>query len=788
MKKNYKPINGLVAACLFLSPFFSFAGQIEVNNTNNLGAGSLNEAIATANSTPGVDTIYFNLPEGFSMTIAPTTPLPTITEAVFINGYTQPGASMGTVAGRTIRINVSGFNMPTANHVFTVGSTGVEIAGLAIYQAPQFGSGINIPNGFSAFIWGNYIGTDSTGLSAGLGNSASGIVSNFLSGAPNTGIIIGVNDDGVNDANEGNLISCNGEDGIFLWNTQNSTIAGNVIGLTKNGTVVAAFRNLRNGILITSTSNGNTIGTDGDGNSDALEANWISNNTGRGILIGTVSNNNVIAGNTIGLDATGAAAGNGVNDNVTFVAGVEINPGSTNRIGTNADGVSDALERNIISSNLGDGIRIVGGDFFGASNSNGNIIAGNSIGTDAAGTLVRGNGGNGVTILSNSNQNANNNIIGSDGNGTGDALEGNLIANNAKGIVISTPVAPSTHVGNRISRNAIYNNTQLGIDLHDDGVTANDNGDADAGSNDLFNFPFITRAHVTGGNLTVAGIAPAGAIIEFYIADANGSEGETYLFTAQEGATLGGITDDTTGTGNYSDVTYGTGTDQKFGFTIPVASLPVPVTTGTVIIALSINTGTTLNSTSEFGPNFISTLPVRFVQFNGRIDNGVVHLNWSTSQELNNSHFEVERSSNGSSFQKAGSVAARDGNNNDYSFTDSRPLGNVNFYRLKQVDKNGASTYSKTILLRSDLDKGGAKITPNPFTSAVNVSFQLNKAESISIRLYNQNGQLVKQTLTKANAGINTVNISDLGVLPAGNYTVELRGETVNFRQQVVKQ
>ena len=86
------------------------------------------------------------------------------------------------------------------------------------------------------------------------------------------------------------------------------------------------------------------------------------------------------------------------------------------------------------------------------------------------------------------------------------------------------------------------------------------------------------------------------------------------------------------------------------------------------------------------------------------------------------------------------------------------------------------------------LDKIGAKVTPNPFRSSVNVSFQLQKAETIYIRLYSQTGQLVKQTTTKANAGINTVNLSDLGVLPAGNYTIELRGDTVNYRQQVVKQ
>jgi len=783
MKKNYKPFSRLGIACLLLISFPSLltAGQFVVTNTNNNGAGSLAEAITQANAAPGTDTISFNLPEGGSMTIAPTTPLPAITGALFINGYSQLGSVMGNFLTRNIRVNLSGQNMPIANHILVVSSTGVEIAGLAIFRASQFGAGINITNGGAAFIWGNFIGTDSTGLMPGLGNDGGGITCNVNNGTPNSGIVIGVNGDGTNDANEGNVIcsGVNSADGIFFWRTENSTIAGNIIGFNRTGTG-PGFGNSRNGILLTVSSNSNTIGTDGDGISDNLEQNLISNNAGRGILLGTVSNSNIIAGNAIGINVTGGAAGNGQ-------SGIEINPGSNNRIGTNADGVSDQLEANGIAANGEDGIRIVGGDFFGASNSNGNIISGNLIGTDPTFTLDRGNVGNGITFLTNSNQNADNNRIGSDGNGIGDASEGNAIAYNAKGIVLTTPTAPSTMVGNRISLNMIFNNDQQGIDLNNDAVTANDNGDGDTGPNDLFNFPFITKSQVSsGGNLTIAGIAPAGAIIEFYVADALGSEGQQFLFAAQEGGIIG-IVDDSTGTDTYNDPTYGTGTDQKFGFTVPVASLPFPVTSGTVIVSLAINTGATVGSTSEFGPNIISTIPVRLVQFNGRVSNGMVYLNWSTSQEVNNSHFEIERSSNGSSFEKAGTVSARAGGG-DYAFTDSKPLGNVNFYRLKQVDKNGLSSYSKTLLIRSDLDKIGAKVTPNPFRSAVNVSFQLQKAETIHIRLYNQSGQLVKQTLTNANAGINTVNLADLGALPAGNYTLELRGESVNYRQQVVKQ
>lgn len=776
MKKNYS-ICGFALACLlgFVSKT-THAAEFPVTNNNNNGAGSLASAITQANGSPGLDTISFNLPEGSSMTISLTITLPAITEAVFINGYSQPGALSGNISSRTIRINIDGSGLPGGNDIFSVDASGVEIAGLAIYRATA--AGIRIGNGADAFIWGNYIGTDSTGLSTGLGNGTDAVVSNTFNGSSNTGTIIGTNGDGTNDANEGNLLSCNGEDGVFFWRTSSSVIAGNIIGFDKDGDG-AGFGNGRNGILITQNSDNNVVGTNGDGIADNVEGNRIGNNPGRGILLATISNGNVVAGNIIGLSASNGNAGNGE-------SGVEINPGSNNQIGTNGDGLSDAIERNVICANTLDGVRIVGGDFFGGSNSNDNMISGNTIGTNGAGTLVMGNGGAGISITTNANYNADNNVIGSNNDFLGDDLEGNLIANNAKGVVLATPTGTSTVLRNAISRNSIYDNTGLGIDLGDDGITANDNGDADAGPNELYNFPFIKSSTLSGGSLIITGVAPANAILEFYIADASG-EGKTYLFTAQENGSWLGIDDDSTGTDTYSDVTYGSGTDQKFGFTVPALLLPATVTAGTVVVGLAIKTTSFVNSTSEFGPSFISVLPVRLLQFAGKINEGTIQLNWTTADEVNNSHFDIERSSDGSHFQKIGEIAAKGGITNSYAFTDIKPAV-VNFYRLRQVDIDGASTLSRVLLLRTDLSTVGAKISPNPFRNNLNISFQSNRQEKILVRLYNLTGQLVKQFTSSASTGINTISVGELGGLPAGTYTIEVRGEQLHVKQRLLKQ
>src|SRR5574343_1011354 len=169
MKKHYSNLLRMTLTSIFLSgSLMVLAGTYTVTNNNNSGAGSLAQAITDANTNLGLDTIAFDLPEGGSMTIGLTSALPNIIEAVFINGYSQAGAAQGTIAGRAIRINIDGSALPAATNIFNVLSTNVTIAGLAIYKATNYG--IYIGQGAAAKIWGNYIGTDSTGLTTTLGN------------------------------------------------------------------------------------------------------------------------------------------------------------------------------------------------------------------------------------------------------------------------------------------------------------------------------------------------------------------------------------------------------------------------------------------------------------------------------------------------------------------------------------------------------------------------------------------------------------------------------------------
>src|SRR5262249_53383820 len=121
----------------------------------------------------------------------------------------------------------------------------------------------------------------------------------------------------------------------------------------------------------------------------------------------------------------------------------------------------------------------------------GNVVQGNYIGTDVNGTANLGNSVHGVVIDGSSN---NNTIGGTTGGAT------NIIAfNGGDGVFVNGPV------GNAILSNSIWSNHGLGIDLGPDGVTPNDPGDPDTGSNNLQNFPVLASAVIFGSTLEIDG-------------------------------------------------------------------------------------------------------------------------------------------------------------------------------------------------------------------------------------------------------------------------------------------
>ena len=416
-------------------------------------------------------------------------------------GIHVSGGSGHTIDGNHIGTNVSGLSgLGNGTGVLVTGGTNVRIGSdtTAEWNVISGNSmhGVDVQSGSGIVVAGNLVGVDATGTAA-LGNLGVGI---RVAAADNT----------VGTTAARNIVSGNGGVGILVPATSRVVVRNNYVGVDVTGT--AGIGNFEEGIRVVSSDDIDVGGT------AAGEGNVASFNGSDGISIAEVIDVRV-HGNIAGLNATG-----------------------TSTLGNGGAGIAISAGTNVLVGSLtGSGGNVVSGNSFGGIVSGfgvDNIFEGNRVGTNAAGTADEGNLGTGILIgaFSTGDIIRSNLVSGNDSHGievtfsaTGTAIHSNIIGRSANlstaipnagdgvnvcdgaaDVVVGSValggntiasnggngigVEPSAQLNNTWAANSIYANTGLGIDLHLDGVTANDVDDIDAGANNLQNFPVITAA------------------------------------------------------------------------------------------------------------------------------------------------------------------------------------------------------------------------------------------------------------------------------------------------------
>jgi hypothetical protein len=445
------------------------------------GSCTLRSSIEAANAQVGADVIEFDISGAGVHTITPASNLPNITQALTIDGSTQPGASCGDLVPdslpatgntpHTLLIEIDGASV---TNILLSLVDNIVVRGLVLNNASAGAIYLNSENNT---IECNYIGTDPTGLIAepnGVGldgfYSDSNILNNLISGNTTAGI-------------DGSVFN-------------ESEVSGNLIGTTVTGESALA----------------NSDGVESlirsyDPDPVLITNNVISGNTDRGILA-TQGRHFEFTGNIVGLSISGLPLGNGGNgldvDSQEFGGGF-----SENYI----IGGTSAADRNIISANGNNGLRIYGR----CDNRNSQTI-GNYIGTNTNGQTQSGygNGRSGIEVSQGGSCSASfntyNHQIGGD-----EAGESNVIAGNTMdGVQIFQ--GPGDNVYSvSVLNNKIFANGNLGINLAAD-EDNNRVADAYLGPNDLntflmsnpttlanyfINHPTINSTSVSGNDVTI---------------------------------------------------------------------------------------------------------------------------------------------------------------------------------------------------------------------------------------------------------------------------------------------
>ena len=182
----------------------------------------------------------------------------------------------------------------------------------------------------------------------------------------------------------------------------------------------------------------------------------------------------------------------------------------------------------------------------------------------------------------------------------------------------------------------------------------------------------------------------------------------------------------------------------------------------------------------------ITPLPVDLVSFAGSASAEGVVLNWATATEKNNEGFEIERSTDGKSFEAIGKVAGKGNasNLNTYNFTDAKASTGVNYYRLEQRDFDGTTTYSKVIAVSAKGKAMDMSVAPNPVTDgrfSIRMAANANDAELMIVDL---SGRIVHKQLVKANSNQLDMNLN----LKRGMYVVSLKDGNAVTTQKIVVQ
>jgi hypothetical protein len=180
---------------------------------------------------------------------------------------------------------------------------------------------------------------------------------------------------------------------------------------------------------------------------------------------------------------------------------------------------------------------------------------------------------------------------------------------------------------------------------------------------------------------------------------------------------------------------------------------------------------------SAFDINACILLPVELLNFQLKNVNGKNQLSWTTTSELNNDYYEIERKTNDSSFVKIGRVESSGNTNNltEYTFLDQKPALGISYYRLKQVDVNGDFKYSK--IISSNLSNQPLMVKPNPNNGIFSVEvFQ----ENCTITLVNMLGETLE---IRKNVNIGIIDF-DLSNQENGIYflKVDHSGSSQNFK------
>lgn len=184
-------------------------------------------------------------------------------------------------------------------------------------------------------------------------------------------------------------------------------------------------------------------------------------------------------------------------------------------------------------------------------------------------------------------------------------------------------------------------------------------------------------------------------------------------------------------------------------------------------------------------------LPVQILSFTGvQKSSFLVNLKWTIIAEKEVDHFEIERSTDNSSFIKAVVINQPVAVNIQQNFSAiddiSAVSSNILYYRLKVIGKSGEIKYSNVLVIRSDYVNTDIVVSPNPSTDIATIKFYAPKDGEVVVYLYDNAGKTIVTQKQKVSKGSNTIELRNLNKFSSGIYEIKLNVAGESFHKKLL--
>jgi len=267
----------------------------------------------------------------------------------------------------------------------------------------------------------------------------------------------------------------------------------------------------------------------------------------------------------------------------------------------------------------------------------------------------------------------------------------------------------------------------------------------------------------------------------------------SYIYYKWQKSDVGGnVWTDIPGATGSGTTTYVNGAYQ-FITTLP-AFLATPADSGTYYRVIVATTNANLYNNCAYNDQSSTMVKVidcgvvlnsGFEQFRGRLIGRNAQLSWRVSNEENLAWYDIERSSDGYRFEKIARIASRNSVNADYLYTDPVEVNGNLYYRIRMIDIDGRFTYSSVVVVGND-PKLEIKNLNNPFDNYIIADIVIPSDGMLTLRLYNDKGQITTTKTIKVQKGIQTITLDNI-ICPTGFYVLSADLNQKSVKRKLIK-